>query len=203
VELFLQRAQTVMPTFELTATNSAAVAQICRRLDGLPLAIELAAARIKLFSPRELLGMLDRSLRLLTGGARDLPERQQTLRDTVAWSHDFLNPADQALFRRLAVFAGGCSLEAVEAVCGSGADEEVASGVVESLASLVDNSLLVARSQSFGHQQHEELRFRMLETIREYALERLTSSGELEVQRKHARCYVELGEVAQPVASKR
>ena len=203
VELFLQRAQTVMPTFELTATNSAAVAQICRRLDGLPLAIELAAARIKLFSPRALLGMLDRSLRLLTGGARDLPERQQTLRDTVAWSHDLLNPADQALFRRLAVFAGGCSLEAVEAVCGSGADEEVASGVVESLASLVDNSLLVARSQSFGHQQHEELRFTMLETIREYALERLTSSGELEVQRKHARYYVELGEVAQPVASKR
>jgi predicted ATPase/DNA-binding XRE family transcriptional regulator len=204
VELFLQRAQAVMPTFELAATNSAAVARICRRLDGLPLAIELAAARIKLFSPQALLGMLDRSLRLLTGGARDLPARQQTLRDTVAWSHNLLNPTEQALFCRLAVFAGGCSLEAVEAVCGSRADEEVASGVVESLASLVDNSLLVARSQSLGHQQHEELRFTMLETIREYALERLTSSGELEeVQRKHARYYVELGEVAQPVASKR
>ncbi len=204
VELFLQRAQAVMPTFELTATNSAAVAQICRRLDGLPLAIELAAARVKLFPPQALLNRLDHRLQLLTGGARDLPERQHTLRDTVAWSYDLLDPAEQVLFRRFAIFAGGCTLEAVETVCGSEEDEQAVSSVLETLASLVDNSLLVAQSESFGYQQHEELRFTILETIREYALERLTSSGELEeVQRKHARYYVELGEVAQPVASKR
>jgi predicted ATPase/DNA-binding XRE family transcriptional regulator len=143
VELFLQRAQAVMPTFELTATNAAAVAQICRKLDGLPLAIELAAARIKLFSPQALLGMLDRSLQLLTGGVRDLPARQQTLRDTVAWSYDFLDPTEKALFRRLAVFAGGSSLEAVEPVCASEEDGPQESSVLETLASLVDNSLLV------------------------------------------------------------
>ena len=119
VELFRQRAQAVMPAFELTATNAATVARICRRLDGLPLAIELAAARVKLFPPQALLDRLDRRLQLLTGGARDLPERQQTLRDTIAWSYDLLDADEQALFRRLAVFAGGCSLEAVEDVCGS------------------------------------------------------------------------------------
>jgi predicted ATPase len=205
VELFLQRAQAVMPTFELAATNAAAVAQICRRLDGLPLAIELAAARIKLFSPQALLAMLNRSLRLLTEGARDLPERQQTLRDTVAWSHDLLNPAEQALFRHLAVFAGGCSLEAVEAVCVSGTDEQVESTGLEILASLVDNSLLLSRSVSSTRQEEdEEPRFTMLETIREYALERLELSGEAEeVQRKHAQYYVAMAEAAQPEASKR
>jgi predicted ATPase/DNA-binding XRE family transcriptional regulator len=204
VELFLQRAQAVMPAFELTATNAAAVAQICRRLDGLPLAIELAAARIKLFSPQALLGMLDRSLRLLTEGARDLPERQQTLRDTVAWSHDLLNSAEQALFRHLAVFAGGCSLEAVKTVCVSGTDERVESTGLETLASLVDNSLmLVSRSVSSTRQEEdEEPRFTMLETIREYAMERLVSSGEAgEAQRKHAQYYLELAEAAQPQAS--
>jgi predicted ATPase len=116
VELFRQRAQAVIPTFELSAANAAAVAQICRRLDGLPLAIELAAARVKLFPPRGLLARLDRGLQLLAGGTRDLPERQQTLREAVAWSYDLLNTAEQALFRRLAVFAGGCTLEAVEDV---------------------------------------------------------------------------------------
>jgi predicted ATPase/DNA-binding XRE family transcriptional regulator len=204
VELFRQRAQAVLPTFELTASNAVTVARICRRLDGLPLAIELAAARVKLFSPRVLLGMLERSLSLLTGGARDLPERQQTLRDTVAWSHDLLDPAGQALFRRLAVFAGGCSLETVEAVCGSRADERMQSDVLETIVSLVDNSLLVARPETYAHQQHEEPRFTMLETIREYALERLASSGEMDqAQLRHAQYYVELAEAAQPVASKR
>ena len=202
VELFLQRAQAVMPTFELTGTNAATVAQICRRLDGLPLAIELAAARVKLFSPQALLNRLDRKLQLLTGGARDLPERQHTLRDTVAWSYDLLGADEQALFRRLAVFAGGCSLEAVEAVCGSEDDERVESSVLEALASLVDNSLLVSRSESSLRQEvDEQPRFTMLETIREYALERLESSSEVEeAQRKHAQYYVELAETATPEA---
>ena len=199
VELFRQRAQAVMPVFEITATNGAAVARICRRLDGLPLAIELAAARIKLFSPRALLDRLDRGLHLLAGGARDLPERQQTLRDAIAWSYDLVDPGEQALFRSLAVFAGGCTLEAVEAVCCSDTEKEAASDVLETLASLVDNSLLVASSP-----EDEEPRFAMLETIREYALERLASSGELEqVQRKHARYYLALAETTQPRASGR
>jgi predicted ATPase len=205
VELFRQRAQAVLPTFELTATNTATVARICQRLDGLPLAIELAAARVKLFSLQALLARLDRGLQLLTGGARDLPERQQTLRDTIAWSYELLDPAEQALFRRLAVFAGGCTLEAVEEVCGSSTEEQVESSVLETLASLVDNSLLVSRFESSTCQEvDEEPRFTMLETIREYALERLASSGELEeVQRKHAQYYLALAEAAQPQASGR
>ena len=204
MELFRQRAQAVTSTFELTATNATTVAQICRRLDGLPLAIELAAARVKLFSPQALLNRLDRGLHLLTGGARDLPERQQTLRETVAWSYDLLNPAEQALFRRFAVFAGGCSLEAIEAVCVSEEDEQAASSVLETVASLVDNSLLVSRSESSTHQEDDEPRFTLLETIREYALERLASSGEVEeVQRKHAQHYLALAEAAQLEASKR
>ena len=204
-ELFRQRAQAVTSTFELTAANAIAVARICRRLDGLPLAIELAAARVKLFPPQTLLGMLDSSLHLLTGGARDLPERQQTLRGTVAWSHDLLNPAEQTLFRRLSVFAGGCTLEAVEAICGSEEGEQQAtSSTLETLASLVDNSLmLVSRAESSTRQEeNEEPRFTMLETIREYALERLASSGEAEeTQRRHAQYYLVLAEVAQPQAS--
>ena len=204
VELFCQRAQATMPTFELTDTNAITVARVCRRLDGLPLAIELAAARVKLFSPQALLGRLDRGQQLLTGGARDLPERQRTLRDTVAWSYDLLKPGEQALFRRLAVFAGGCTLEAVEDVCGFRADGQVASRLLETLASLVDSSLLVSRSQSSVCQEEdEEPRFAMLETIREYALERLASSGEVEeVQRQHAKYYLTLAEAAQPQASK-
>ena len=204
VGLFRQRARAVIPTFELTATNAITVARICCRLDGLPLAIELAAARVKLFSPQVLLAKLDRRLQLLTGGARDLPERQQTLRDTVAWSYDLLGADEQALFRRLAVFAGGCSLEAVEAVCGSEDDERGESSVLETLASLVDNSLLESRSESYMREEvDEQPRFTMLETIREYALERLESSGELEeVQRKHAQYYLALAEAGQPDASK-
>jgi predicted ATPase/DNA-binding XRE family transcriptional regulator len=203
VELFRQRAQATVPTFELTDTNAITVARVCRRLDGLPLAIELAAARVKLFSPQALLGRLDRGQQLLTGGARDLPERQRTLRDTVAWSYDLLKPGEQALFRRLAVFAGGCTLEAVEDVCGSRADDQVASRLLETLASLVDSSLLLSRSQSSVCQEEdEEPRFTMLETIREYALERLASSGEVEeVQRQHAQYYLTLAEAAQPQAS--
>jgi predicted ATPase len=203
VELFRQRAQAVLPTFELSATNAAIVAQICRRLDGLPLAIELAAARVKLFSPQALLARLERGLQILTGGVRDLPERQQTLREAISWSYELLDPGEQALFRCLAVFAGGFTLEAVEDVCGSGAEEQVASNVLETLASLVDNSLLVSRSEhATSQEEDEEPRFTMLETIREYALERLTSSGEVdEAQRKHAQYYLALAEAAQPRAS--
>jgi len=202
VELFCQRARAVTPDFELTATNAITVARICQKLDGLPLAIELAAARVKLFPPKALLDRLDRRLQLLGGGARDLPERQQTLRDAVTWSYDLLGASEQALFRRLAVFAGGCSLEAVEAVCGSEDDERGESSVLETLASLVDNSLLVSRSESSLREEVEEqARFTMLETMREYALERLTSSGEVEeAQRKHAQHYVELAETATPEA---
>src|SRR5215207_4974615 len=193
VELFRQRAQAVLPIFELSATNAAIVARICRRLDGLPLAIELAAARVKLFSPQALLGRLDRGLQLLTGGARDLPERQQTLRDTVAWSYDLLNLAEQALFCRLAVFAGGFTLEAVEDVCVYGGLEQTQSNVLETVASLVDNSLLVSLVESATSQESEEPSFTMLETIREYALERLTAGGDVEeARRRHAEYYLAL-----------
>ncbi len=204
VELFRQRAWAVLPAFRVTATNAATVKRICRRLDGLPLAIELAAARVKLFSPQALLDRLDRGLQLLAGGARDLPGRQQTLRDAIAWSYDLLDVGEQALFRRFAVFAGGCTLEAVEAVCGPGEDEQVDGSVLETLASLVDNSLLVSRSETSTRQVDEEPRFTMLETIREYSLERLTSSGEVEeVQRRHAQYYLALAEAAQLEASGR
>jgi predicted ATPase/DNA-binding XRE family transcriptional regulator len=203
VELFRQRAQAVLPIFELSATNAAIVARICRRLDGLPLAIELAAARVKLFSPQALLARLDRGLQLLTGGARDLPERQQTLRDTVAWSYDLLNLAEQALFCRLAVFAGSFTLEAVEDVCVYGNLEQMQSNVLETVASLVDNSLLVSLVESATSQEGEEPHFTMLETIREYALERLTAGGDVEeAQRRHAQYYLALAEAAQLEASK-
>jgi predicted ATPase/DNA-binding XRE family transcriptional regulator len=202
VELFHQRAQAIRPTFELTDTNVAIVAQICRRLDGLPLAIELAAARVKLFSPQALLARLDHGLQVLTGGARDLPKRQQTLRDTIAWSYDLLDADEQALFCRLAVFAGGCTLEAAEAVCGSGAVEQTESNLLETLASLIDNSLLVSRSEGSVGQEGEEPRFMMLETIREYALKRLAFSAEVEeAQRRHSQYYLALAEAAQPKAS--
>ena len=122
VALFVERAQAVKPEFALTNENAPAVAAICARLDGLPLAIELAAARIKLLSPSAMLARLESRLNLLTGGARDLPTRQQTLRSTVDWSYGLLNPAEQTLFRRLSVFSGGCTLEAVEAVCDTKGD---------------------------------------------------------------------------------
>jgi predicted ATPase/DNA-binding SARP family transcriptional activator/Tfp pilus assembly protein PilF len=173
VALFLARAQAVKPDFRLTEENAPAVAAICRRLDGLPLALELAAARLKLLSPEALLARLEHSLELLTSGARDLPARQQTLRATIEWSHGLLAEAEQRLFARLAVFVGGCTLEAAEQVCEAGLD---------TLASLVDRSLLRRREDARGHP-----RFSMLETVREYALERLQQSGEAEaLARRHA-----------------
>ena len=144
VALFVQRAAAVTPDFALTPKNAAAVVEICRRLDGLPLAIELAAARVKILPPAELLARIERPLEVLTGGARDLPERQQTLRQTIKWSYDLLTPPEQKLFRRLSVFAGGCTLEGAEAVCDT--CEDLGVDVLDGVAALVDNSLLVQRA---------------------------------------------------------
>lgn len=183
VALFVQRARAVNPAFRLTEANAPAVVEICRRLDGLPLALELAAARSKVLSPQALLARLTSSLSVLTGGARDLPSRQRTLRDAIAWSYDLLTPEDQALFRRLAVFSGGFTLEAAEAVAGranaagqaAGGELErfptllSSSAVLDGIASLVDTSLL---------QRDDEDRFSMLETIREFALAQLEATDE-------------------------
>lgn len=168
VMLFVERARQAKPNFELSAENAAAVAAVCRKLDGLPLALELAAARVKLLTPRAMLERLDHSLRLLTGGPRDLPKRQQTMRGAVAWSYDLLNDEERAVLRRLAIFSGGCTLEAAEAVGGMGAEV-----VIEALGSLVEKSLVTHREQEDG-----EARFTMLEVVREYAMEQLEAIGE-------------------------
>ena len=139
IALFVERARAVKHDFALTNENASAVAAVCARLDGLPLAIELAAARIKLLSPSAMLARLESCLNLLTGGARDLPTRQQTLRGTVDWSYGLLNPAEQTLFRRISVFLGGCTLEAVEAVCDTAGD--LGLDVLDGMASMVDKSL--------------------------------------------------------------
>ena len=180
----------------MTAANAGTVARICRRLDGLPLAIELAAARIKLFPPpKALLGRLDRGLELLAGGARDLPERQRTLRDTVAWSYDLLGADERLMFSRLAAFVGDFSLEAAETIRAPDAE----GNFLDTLTSLVDNSLLVSRAETSSDGEGEEPRFAMLATIREYAVERLHSSGEAEqVRRAHALYYLALAEATQP-----
>ena len=180
VSLFVQRAIAAKPDFELNRENAAAVAEICTRLDGLPLAIELAAARVKVLSPSSMQARLASRLQLLTGGARDLPQRQQTLRAAIDWSYDLLNPAEQKLFRRLAVFVGGCTLEGVEAVCDAKGDLDL--DLLDGMASMVDKSLLQQVGQANG-----EARFAMLETIREYALDKLQASGEMALtKRAHA-----------------
>lgn len=192
VQLFVQRAQAAKPDFQLNAQNAVAVAEICRRLDGLPLAIELAAARIKVLSPQALLARLDSRLKLLTGGARDLPAKQQTLRNSIGWSYDLLEEGEKVLFRRLAVFAGGCTLDAAEALCNAPADPEM--DILERMASLVDKSLLRQ-----GEGVEGEPRFWMLETIREYARERLVESGEAAaIQRRHADLFLALAEKVEP-----
>ena len=184
--LFVERARAVRPDFALTPENAAAVAEICRRLDGLPLAIELAAARVALLPPAALATRLDRALEVLTAGPRDAPARHRTLRAAIAWSHEMLGPEEQPLFRRLAVFAGGCSLEDVEAVCGDGLD------VLAALGGLVAKSLL-RQEDAAG-----EARFRMLETVREYALDRLRESGEEGALRgRHAGYFATLAERAE------
>ena len=188
IALFVERAQAVKHEFALTKENAPAVAAICARLDGLPLAIELAAARIKLLSPSAMLARLESRLNLLTGGARDLPTRQQTLRSTVDWSYGLLNAAEQTLFRRLSVFTGGCTLEGVEAVCDTKGD--LGLDVLDGMASMVDKSLAQQVEQADA-----ETRFLMLSTIREYALERLAESDdESATRRAHAAYYLVLAE---------
>src|SRR5271156_5256934 len=191
VALFVQRAIAARPDFELNQQNASAVIEICARLDGLPLAIELAAARIKVLSPSAMCTRLASRLQLLTGGARDLPQRQQTLRAAFDWSHDLLIPAEQKLFRRLSVFVGGCTLEGIEAVCDTKGDLEL--DLLDGMASMVDKSLLQQLEQANG-----ESRFAMLETIREYAREKLETSGEdAATKRAHAAyCLVLAEEVA-------
>jgi predicted ATPase len=180
IALFVQRAVAARPDFELNRENAAAVTEICARLDGLPLAIELAAARVKVLSPSSMLTRLASRLQLLTGGAKDLPQRQQTLRAAMDWSYDLLNPAEQKLFRRLSVFVGGCNLDGVEAVCDTKADLDL--DLLDGMTSMVDKSLARQVEQATG-----ESRFVMLETIREYALEKLKASGEeASTKRAHA-----------------
>ncbi|GIK55975.1 MAG: tetratricopeptide repeat protein [Chloroflexi bacterium] len=189
VQLFIERTHAAKTAFTLTLENAPDVAEICARLDGLPLALELAAARIRLMSPRQMRERLNRRLQWLTGGARDAPARQQTLRATLDWSYDLLPAAEQTLFRRLALFVGGCTLEAVEAVANAEGNLDVLNG----LTSLLDHHLL---------QQQEvasEPRFTMLETIREYALEKLAESGEAKaMQQQHTTYFVALAETAKP-----
>ncbi|HXL38203.1 MAG TPA: LuxR C-terminal-related transcriptional regulator [Ktedonobacteraceae bacterium] len=191
VKLFLVRAQAAQPNFKLTLSNMRTIAEICVYLDGLPLAIELAAARIKMLSPAALLSRLTHRLQVLTRGATDLPVRQQTLRNTLQWSYDLLNIREQRLFRWLSVFVGGMTLEAVEAVCY--VPQQDASPTLDEMASLLDKSLI------FQVNEEREARFAMLLTVREYGLECLQNSGEKEhVQRAHALYYIGLAERAEP-----
>jgi len=179
--LFVERARTALPNFALTKDNASAVAEICRRLDGLPLALELAAARIKLLQPQAILTRLDDKLKLLTGGARDLPMRHQTLRNTLEWSYDLLNQDEKILYARLSVFVGGFTFDAVEAVCNM--DDSL--DILEGLTSLVNNSLVRKDETADG-----EVRFGMLETIRTYALERIAESHEMDLLReRHAQYF--------------
>src|SRR6266516_3182114 len=202
VALFVERAREANPAFALTADNSATIVELCQRLDGLPLALELAAARLALLTPSALLQRLEHRLPLLSRGARDLPQRQQTLRTTIAWSYDLLQAGEQQLFRRLAVFVGGFTLEAVQTVCFTMApdassstqvDEEAAT--LEQLAQLLDKSLVLSlqHGTTIG-----EPRFTMLETIQEYASEQLQASGEeAAVLARHTQYFLRLAEEAE------
>jgi len=185
VALFLQRARAARPGFELTDENARAVAEVCVRLDGLPLAIELAAARIKLLSPQAMLARLKDRFKLLTGGARDLPARQQTMRGAIAWGYDLLEEGEQRLFRYLSSFVGGFTLEAAEAVCegAGGGDIDILDGV----SSLVDKSLLRQRELPDG-----EPRFTMLANIREFAAEQIATCGEAEsLAKRHTQYFLD------------
>ncbi|MFN8488111.1 MAG: tetratricopeptide repeat protein [Caldilineaceae bacterium] len=192
IRLFVERAQAAQVDFALNQQNVAAVAEICHRLDGLPLAIELAAARIRLLPPKAMLARLENQLHFLTGGARDLPARQQTMRATLAWSYALLDEAEKTLFRRLALFVGGGTLEAVVAVCN--ADGVFNQDVLDGIASLLDKSLLQQQTVV-----GEEPRFGMLRVIREYALERLLESSEAASLRQlYTTYFLALAEEAEP-----
>lgn len=186
VQLFAERAREIRGEFELDAATASATAEICRRLDGLPLAIELAAARTRVLSPSALLDRLGASLDVLTAGAADVPSRQRTLRSAIAWSYELLEEREQILLRRLGVFRGGCSLDAAEGVCGEDA--------LDGLSVLAEHSLVVTRWNELG-----EPRYELLETIAEYAREQLAASGEsAELARKHALHFADVAETAEP-----
>jgi predicted ATPase/class 3 adenylate cyclase len=192
VRLFVERAQAAKADFSVTNDNALAIAEICHRLDGLPLAIELAAARIKLLTPQAMLARLGNRLKLLTGGARDLPERQRTLRSTIDWSYGLLEEGEKVLFARLSVFVGGRTLEAMEAICD--AEGDLPGGVLDGVSVLVDENLLRQEEAVGG-----EPRFVMLETIHEFAREKLQESGQTEdIRRRHARYFLSLAEEAEP-----
>jgi len=187
VALFVDRATAVDPSFRLDAANAAAVAELCRRLDGLPLAIELAASRLRLLTPAAVLERLDHALSVLASRSRDLPARQRTLRAAIAWSHDLLPPELQVLFRRLCVFAGGFTIEAAETVCDP--TGELATDVLEGLETLLDGSLIRRPPGS------EDVRFDTLQTVREFGIERLQDEGEApDVRRRHAEHFVAVAE---------
>jgi predicted ATPase len=189
VELFVLRAQSVDPGFRLTDENAPTVAEICARLDGLPLAIELAAARSKLLSPAAILNRLHQQFTLLTGGSRDLPPRHQTMRQTIAWSYDLLEPSQQALFRRVCVFASGFTLASASTVCGAGDDDQ---SVVDGLSALLDQSLIRRIDPADA-----EGRLMVLNTMRAFGLEQLEAAGEsAEYRDRHARHMLALLEEA-------
>ena len=190
VSLFIQRAKAMKSDFVLTDENASAIVGICEKLEGLPLAIELAAARIKILPPKDLLSRLDNQLKFLTGGAKDLPVRQQTMRNTIRWSFDLLDENEQELFRQISIFVGGCTLEAIETVCDCGKDFEVFEGVL----SLTDQSLLRQREN-----ENSTTRFLMLEVVREFSAEKLSESGDLDsVKQRHADYYLDLAEQFEP-----
>jgi predicted ATPase/DNA-binding SARP family transcriptional activator len=191
IRLFVERAATVLPTFTLNAGNAAAIAQICRHLDGIPLAIELAAARVRLLPPAEIAARLDDVFRLLAGGSPAVPPRHQTLRATMDWSYRLLSEHEQVLFRRLSVFAGGWSLAAAEYICTDAGLENTA--VLELLSQLIDKSLVIAETAG------GDARYRMLETVRQYGHEKLHEAREsVRVHERHARFFIRLAEEAQP-----
>ncbi len=188
--LFIERATAVRPDFRITRENAAALAEICSRVDGLPLALELAASRVKVLSPEDLAGRLKKRLPLLTGGARDLPERQRTLRGAIQWSHDLLTAEERRLFARLAVFAGGWTIKAAEYICGPKLELEL----IDGLTSLVDSSLVTRSNASDA-----SIRFGMLETIREYGEESFTgSAGEVGTRHLHAEFFCAVAEEGEP-----
>jgi predicted ATPase/DNA-binding CsgD family transcriptional regulator len=198
VRLFVERAEAVQVGFRLTPANAWDVAEICRRLDGLPLAIELAAARVKVFPPHALLARLERCMPFLTGGPRDVPARLRTMRDAIAWSHELLVGVEQPLFRRVAVFVGGFTLDAAIAIAGDETLPEAA--LVEGISSLVNESLLLpAASDDAANDDLGEPQFSMLETVREFALDELARCGEEDaVRRAHAEYFRALAERAEP-----